>query len=357
MIKQLVVHVGDCKTGSTSIQTALVEEGWRSETGKTICYPAALNHIQLARTIGDPKAAKARNKGFAGLHEKFLASDADVGLISAEILEFTRPERLKAILDEKFPEFAGSLRVVCYVRPHCDRLVSGFSERIKQGGRYRDLEQMADTAAKSGLLRYADRMDRWREVFGDQYEVRPMVRSVLRNSDVVDDFLGWVLDGSEVTITAGAANESLCVEDLMYFRELHKAMKALGFDAEANRKGFGVNFAPLLSEHHKGKSTKLKIHKTLVARLQEEYAADAVRVDRDHIRQGTVMANELSRATDKALDEPMSLKLRDYCTPRQVGHIHATADLLVRIYKASGGGAKFNQLIVDPVRKARKAAV
>ena len=91
MIKQLVVHVGDSKTGSTSIQATLANNGWTTPTAKAICYPAVLNHINLALSNGKPKQAKMHERGFNRLRKRFLESDADVGVISAEILEFIAP--------------------------------------------------------------------------------------------------------------------------------------------------------------------------------------------------------------------------------------------------------------------------
>ena len=48
MVQQLVFHIGDCKTGTTSVQAVLAQDAWK---GGSLCYPARVNHIPVAKTL------------------------------------------------------------------------------------------------------------------------------------------------------------------------------------------------------------------------------------------------------------------------------------------------------------------
>ncbi|MFT7595545.1 MAG: hypothetical protein ACI8R4_002874, partial [Paracoccaceae bacterium] len=52
MINELIIHLGDTKTGSTSIQRALVNKACKSP-GVSIEYPTANNHTALVNTLSD----------------------------------------------------------------------------------------------------------------------------------------------------------------------------------------------------------------------------------------------------------------------------------------------------------------
>jgi hypothetical protein len=103
MVTQLVLHVGDCTTGSTAIQSALSSGSYVLPRGGTIHYPAQINHNQHALTISDlpeaPVHAPFREARFRALAKAMDDSDADWGVISAELFEFDKPEALKAVLD------------------------------------------------------------------------------------------------------------------------------------------------------------------------------------------------------------------------------------------------------------------
>lgn len=93
MIKELVIHLGDRKTGSTSIQMALVSGGYKTDKA-TIVYPSTKNHRGLAKTLSDKPHFDQRAAHFSRLYETFLQSDADLGIISAERFEVVDPQVL-----------------------------------------------------------------------------------------------------------------------------------------------------------------------------------------------------------------------------------------------------------------------
>ena len=80
---ELVLHIGDPKTGSSSIQQALFQRKVQCEA-VSLDYPAKLNAIQLAncmRRQGQRSYLDARFKEAAAW---LNASQADVAVLSAE---------------------------------------------------------------------------------------------------------------------------------------------------------------------------------------------------------------------------------------------------------------------------------
>ena len=66
MVEEIVFHLGDCKTGTTSIQTVLSRGAWVSHAGP-IAYPARFNDIPLAKTLSVPAEAPHEAERFGNL--------------------------------------------------------------------------------------------------------------------------------------------------------------------------------------------------------------------------------------------------------------------------------------------------
>ena len=59
MARSLVLHIGDPKTGTSSIQEVLLHKLWQSPK-VTLTYPDQLNSFPLANAISDPKQTDER---------------------------------------------------------------------------------------------------------------------------------------------------------------------------------------------------------------------------------------------------------------------------------------------------------
>ena len=66
MVEEIVFHLGDCKTGTTSIQAVLARGAWTldGQAGRGIVYPAQVNHIPLASRFGCPLRSHLKPSGF-----------------------------------------------------------------------------------------------------------------------------------------------------------------------------------------------------------------------------------------------------------------------------------------------------
>ena len=138
MTQELIFHIGDHKTGSTSIQSALAAKHIVPE-GKTLLYPSQLNHNHLVELRRKGKAIKGkrfsgpdiRHKKFSELAHEINNSDYDFCVISAEAFEAFSPSRLDDIIAKYFDTTQIKIRVIAYVRPHAARLLSSYAEKIK----------------------------------------------------------------------------------------------------------------------------------------------------------------------------------------------------------------------------------
>jgi len=335
MVRQIVFHLGDCKTGTTSIQTALAHRHFTLQ-GQTYLYPCRLNHIPLADTLRGKPDPALRQQRWSRIARQILESDKDTAIISAETFEFVRPESLAEAISTHFAGFDGQIRFISYIRPHAERFVSSFAEKSKQGRFNGNLDDGFKDFLSPRRITYMPRLDAWRRVFGDAYEVHPMIRDRLADGDVVTDFLRRAFRTDAVTVRdTGALNESLTVEGLIAARRLHERLRESGRCTDEISRAVGWNFAALLSTLPKSPDAeKPRIDKALARQLRKECMEDAVALDRTFFRDAPVMVDALSRAVDRAPDSVQSMAPADHFTAEQLRIIDGFGLLLRRVMEA-----------------------
>ena len=78
--KRLIVHCGDCKTGSTSIQSILTHRAWQSSP-HALSSPTELNHGGLAKSLNLQSHIQFKDKHLKAMVRKLRESDPDIGVI------------------------------------------------------------------------------------------------------------------------------------------------------------------------------------------------------------------------------------------------------------------------------------
>ncbi|EYD70564.1 hypothetical protein [Limimaricola hongkongensis] len=334
MVGEIVFHLGDSKTGSTSIQQTLVAQAWTGAS-KTLLYNARVNHIPLAHTINRPKDKPFAKKRWTALRSDLERSDADIAVVSAEGFEFSDPDEFAEMVRQYLGEWQGRIRFITYLRPHAERVVSTYAERSKQGLFLGRLEEMHERLLDSGLLMYAPRIARWKAQWGDAYTVRPMIRSELRGGDVVEDFLNFVFHGDPVKPQAVAgANESLTAADLAALRAIHATFPKQARMRDA-QKTLGWNLAQLISALPRPKNTeKPQLHRSLAETLVKAYRDDAAEVDRLYF-EGSPLSKSLEAAPGKARETVQPIDAASYFGPDALRLIEGLGQLLVRMIAAA----------------------
>lgn len=316
MTKEILFHLGDYKTGSTSIQRILAEQSF-TIPGRRVLFTARENHMDLARTLNPEGPLYRRQKEMWKEHARaIMRSDADIAVISAENMNHVEPHQLQAAVARYFKGFKGRIRYVTYLRPHADRIVSSFAERRKLGDFYGGLAKLHTEIEANKRLYYTPRFTAWRDLLGPEFQVRPMVRSHLFKGDVVHDFFQVMCESDNFEIHGDThRNESLSVAELLAVSEMQREIKRLG-GRRAETRALRHRTAHMLQEalSRLPRSTpvdKPRLHRALARKIKDTYSADAAAMDATFF-DGTPMSDAIAAAPKKALAKPQSLRLGDY---------------------------------------------
>lgn len=331
MPPEIVFHLGDRKTGSTAIQNALRTQPWTGELPK-VAFTARLHHARLAEAFlpgAPPGKGEAQMQGLA---IEIDALDAGLVVVSSENFESADPAPLAAAIDRLLAPRASRIRLIGYVRPHIERVVSSWAERVKLGLFQRPLGAYIERTGRNGRFLYHDRLTRWRAAFGPAYTVRPMIRAGLLDGDVVQDFLAFAFDGRPFRLTHPVqANESLSLRHLAVLAALHRAFAQMDGAPEPKLRGaIGRNLALRLAAVPAGVSPKPAVPRARLGELQDYYREDAARIDADFFT-GEPMTRALQAAAAKAVEEEQSLRLADHFPESGARHVQALIEFLAEL--------------------------
>lgn len=292
MIRDLVFHLGDRKTGSTSIQKTLNDGLWAAPD-RSLLYTAQGSNGPLAQALASMGNADAVMGRFKGLSQRLdAAPDADVAVVSSETFEDVSPKALKMALEAYLPDYVDHVRLIAYVRPHAGRLLSGYSEQIKRGQSLAGLEEFF--AEGVALERFAmfERFARWRAVFGEAFTLRPMIRSQLYKGCVVQDFLSYALNSTDFTLSWDPdANPSLSAQDMDLLRGFHSRLDA-GHMSPAQASFLGAELGKQLADHPDQAGSRVILPAGLADPLTALCEKDAADLDRMFF-DGTPMGDAL----------------------------------------------------------------
>lgn len=332
--KTLIIHIGDHKTGTTSIQDAFATKRV-TLPGRSILYPGLLDHNYLgeqAKLLAAGKPLPNSRPGMPNLEriaEQMAKNRVDTCLLSAEAFEGIPPQALRNVIDQLFlPRFPDlKLRVIGYIRPHAGRILSTYSEQTKIGWFQGDPAGMFQRTLKSRRFFYAPRLRNWQAIFGDQLTLRPMVRSALRNGSVVDDFVATAFDDQPFEIApAPSSNESLNLQDLMLIKYVHSHLASVHPGA---RLELGWDIAQRIgSKAPSATSTKLALHRPLARRIQDAYLEDAKAIDTEFFSNQSLFEADLEKSVNAARPTAQSCAPEDYFSPEELRNIALLAETL-----------------------------
>lgn len=362
--KTLIFHIGDHKTGSTSIQYAFVRRQVKLQDC-SIFYPARLASNALRDQCLDygaaetPEARKKAAQPLKRLARRIHDSKADFTVISAEALERVPAALLREVIDTFFADTAEDIRVIAYVRPHARRITSTFVERTKVGVPQTlksTLEDFTNNRKKDSEVIYLPRFSAWREHFGDRFILRPMIRKHLHGGDVVHDFIHHAFGGRPFELLGTSqANESLCLEDLMRLKVLQSQLKT----PRLLRLMVGWEMYRLIGHLPAPPTcTKLQLHRSLAEDIRDTYMQDARDMDRAFFGGDPLLENELHTTVAKALDEPQSTDPADYLSASELRSLEIMSRMISGLLekKDVDWSAFLHEKRIQEVRKNRKAA-
>ena len=225
MKKQIVLHVGMDKTGTTTLQQFLHGMRAQLETAHGLLVPRTgqwsdHSHHPFAFTALGVNGFKVTDIEtlFSDLEAEMSASDADQVLLSSECLFKVPYSQPNSPIWMQFRRLFSRVRIVIYVRRQDSWIESRHRHSIVSGR-----EISIESLAEPFFADYRTYIDQWANLFGkDNVTVRPFEKQQWVNGDICQDFLSTLglPSGDALSFTA-AENQSFSSADVLFRSRLH----------------------------------------------------------------------------------------------------------------------------------------
>lgn len=331
MIDRLLVHTGDPKTGTSSIQAALQAQAWACD--KTTLWAQETNNaVALANSLA-AKHSEKRDREFSRVRDWFQQRPDGVGVISSEFFALRNPRQLAQALNQYFPDLPR--RTLSYVRPHASRLVSAYGQRLKTGEFDDSMDAFCHFAITAPTFEYNRRFTAWKKIFGEDMILRPFIRSALRGGDVVEDFFFQTLETDAFTLKPlDSVNEGLSVANLSGLRFLQGVFADQDL-AQHHRLAIGGALQRKLSE---GAATQVsgekpRLHKAGAELLLTHLRADAEAIDRSFFGGDPHLEQDLLNARDRAAQTAQDFQPETHFSAAQLHSLKQAAERITALIK------------------------
>lgn len=301
---QLIFHIGDPKTGTTSIQHALSGGLVKCPTASILPWKRQ-NAVALANGLEPEREDDRRYESFDTVADWLRNNASDVAVISSEFFAWTKPDVLREAILKHVPAYAENAKILAYARPHASRFLAGYVQRMKGGRVHGDFEEFIHQIERSNLLRYAERFGSWQKVFGAGFRLRPFIRHELCDGDIVADFFSEILQGAPFEITKPVEeNVSVTVRSLAGLHFIHHCMRNTDIERRAKwllgeaLANFYLPAEPLSGE--KPRLDRATAEHLIRACREDAKALDATFFERPIMLEA--LENSVSDASDKPFD-------------------------------------------------------
>ena len=252
MPRNLVVHIGLAKTGSTSIQRMLFElRDALARQGIFIpaagCPPCLCCHNNVAHSLSGAMDYRPDQGGWEEFATEIATATSHTILVSAEA--FTTDHN-SGIVD-RLAKLAESedlqTRILAYVRPQHALLESGYSHLVARRMGTATFDEFVANTQRNNHLDFNSILKPWRDAFAGGVSVFPMEPSRMPKG-LLSHFLGALgvaTHGASLDTMVLHENTRLGAKELEVRRLANLAMSGLGF-REMRKRGARLRFLPAL---------------------------------------------------------------------------------------------------------------
>lgn len=236
-MKELILHIGIAKTGTTSIQAGLAKNASQLEQAGFF-YPcrSAAPYVQHAQHVPlvagmcghdiwwlQPHKRNTVDRALPELLIDIEASPAQTVILSSEAFSETRvitPQKVHSIR-KQLENF--KVRIIAYVRRQDHYLLSQYQQNIKSGSiaplNFENFNEMRG-------LHFRDRLQSWREAFGKKnMTIRPFDPRFWKSNDPFLDFLETIGAPQNGVISPPATNEGLDYRAVELVRQISNTLR------------------------------------------------------------------------------------------------------------------------------------
>jgi hypothetical protein len=281
-MKQLFLHIGFYKTGSTSLQRnlALNADLLRRQG---VCYPYAprapytqrWQHVPLAaalpgRTLNwlQPGKVQSLGRAYDKMFDTFASSGCSRLVLSSEgFCDADVSPKMLEWLKAQFTDF--DITIVAYIRRQDTYFLSTYQEMIKTGS---DTPLRFENYATANRLYFAQRLAPWRTAFGtERVKVRPFTPQFWPEGELFYDFLNLI--GAErdgLTLTP-PENEGLDYRAVELLRQLNRVNRL----KSTHRTGAG-RLAKICDTYFatRGEKRKMQLSSAQANHMREHFRAE-----------------------------------------------------------------------------------
>lgn len=326
MKKEIIIHIGDHKAGSTAIQMAFHENNIIADE---LFYPKAHeksfvmhNHNFYAKSIG----TNYEDEAMDNLKEQILKSDKSKVVLSSAHYVRADPKALNAHIKKHFYEIAEDIKVVRYLRPAIEYCKSLYAEMVKIG-EIRDDFRSYFRSCDWALPLYADSIN---ALNNQDFNIitKPLVPEALYNGDIVEDFLHLCVGNNYKILNGDKVNVALSAQHLSIVKFMHTQFKDRNFD---ELRDDGYNLEEVVKTHISvNNPVEFQIPKQIAEEiaLNPVYIKDAKLVDELLTPGHNHMYNNLHTSLNQTPEYDISLNIEDWFSLEVIQAFKAWADFV-----------------------------
>lgn len=350
--KQLIWHIGDPKTGTTSIQRAFETDAIQFHDTHAECFKpkgTQANSVALAKALRRQDTSDIED-WFGKVGQWADKSTADCLIVSAEDMSSVKPMLLDKSIRKYLPAYASDAKVISYARPHASRFLAAFMQRTKTGQYKKTYEEFFDIIKKQRTLFYTARANLWKRHFLGNYTLRPFVRSEFYEKDAVQDFLAHTVGKGNFSIENEInENTTFSTRTLVGLRELHARFSET-MPLSRGQKNLARSLyhyhIPAKPSEHQPPALDIKSYDI----LYDTYLEDAKQLDKEYFSR-PIMFEALEKGRAKAADEPINLEYCDHFSLQERTQLEGLFKDVIRLYDGK------NQLWFSYVQNMRNASL